>query len=505
MKSALAATAALLLAAPAADACDVCLFGPHPTDGSRAHAQDRVDRYNANLVAGHRPLDPFGPAADLAAGGGTERVFLDFSQAVGGVFSAGERQQVADGLADLYRGFDVEFSLTAPAMPFTRVVYDDFDLGGVAVTGIDFRNVQVNDLAFVGTNGLQGRGSTDQVDYAINVGGHEFGHTVGLRHHDSFGPIGTGVPAQLGRGPFLPDYPGPIGANEFVDNTMSTPAFGGSFNRFFDGPTILGERSLVKVQYAAEDDIVFESNAANDSPSTAQPIGLGFLDVLNTLPPGTDAGDSGDPYLPARAGAVRGSLAGGDPLDYFSFDAFAGDFVSVEVMSQVLDQRFTNDFDSTVTVVDAAGNPLSYYGTPAFNDDEIETRDSFIFDLLVPADGTYFVAVDNFNPNDTGGYELFVTSYGTGRIPGDANGDGLVNLADFTILANNFGMDARFSGGDFTGDLMVNLADFTILANNFGGSADDMAIVNAWRATVPEPAAASLALLAGVGLLRRRR
>jgi hypothetical protein len=52
---------------------------------------------------------------------------------------------------------------------------------------------------------------------------------------------------------------------------------------------------------------------------------------------------------------------------------------------------------------------------------------------------------------------------------GDANRDGRVNLADFNILAANFGQTNRnFAQGDFTYDGQVNLADFNVLAGRFG-------------------------------------
>jgi hypothetical protein len=52
---------------------------------------------------------------------------------------------------------------------------------------------------------------------------------------------------------------------------------------------------------------------------------------------------------------------------------------------------------------------------------------------------------------------------------GDANRDARVNLADFNILASNFGQSPRtFAQGDFTYDGQVNLADFNILAGRFG-------------------------------------
>jgi hypothetical protein len=44
-----------------------------------------------------------------------------------------------------------------------------------------------------------------------------------------------------------------------------------------------------------------------------------------------------------------------------------------------------------------------------------------------------------------------------------------VNLADFNVLASNFGQLSRtFSQGDFNYDGLVNLVDFNILAGRFG-------------------------------------
>ncbi len=54
---------------------------------------------------------------------------------------------------------------------------------------------------------------------------------------------------------------------------------------------------------------------------------------------------------------------------------------------------------------------------------------------------------------------------------GDANLTGNVNLADFNILADNFGESPRnWAQGDFNYDFLVNLQDFNRLAANFGSS-----------------------------------
>lgn len=52
--------------------------------------------------------------------------------------------------------------------------------------------------------------------------------------------------------------------------------------------------------------------------------------------------------------------------------------------------------------------------------------------------------------------------------PGDANRDGHVTFADFSILQNNFNMTGSFEDGDFNGDGVVSFADFAILQNELG-------------------------------------
>ena len=68
------------------------------------------------------------------------------------------------------------------------------------------------------------------------------------------------------------------------------------------------------------------------------------------------------------------------------------------------------------------------------------------------------------------GQELFVIRGSeVERVPGDADGNGVVDFADFLILSANFGRtDGSYADGDFDEDGSVGFSDFLILSGNFG-------------------------------------
>ena len=86
-----------------------------------------------------------------------------------------------------------------------------------------------------------------------------------------------------------------------------------------------------------------------------------------------------------------------------------------------------------------------------------------------------------------------------GELPGDANGDGSVDVSDLGILATNYGTIGGmvWADADFTADGNVDVSDLGILATNYGTTS---------ASAVPEPS--SVVLLLGVlsaSLLWRRR
>jgi hypothetical protein len=91
----------------------------------------------------------------------------------------------------------------------------------------------------------------------------------------------------------------------------------------------------------------------------------------------------------------------------------------------------------------------------------------------------------------------------TPTVPGDANGDGSVNLKDYHLLVHELGSSNRLTN-DFNDDGMVDLEDFAILRGNYGyrvASAPDAE----FGATTPEPATLTLLVLGGLVVLRKRR
>jgi hypothetical protein len=86
-------------------------------------------------------------------------------------------------------------------------------------------------------------------------------------------------------------------------------------------------------------------------------------------------------------------------------------------------------------------------------------------------------------------------------LKGDANGNGLVDGADYTIWADHFQQSPQpFWHGDFNGDGVVDGADYTLWADNF------TPLPSAAALPIPEPAAGVLALVGClVGWLLFRR
>jgi DNA-binding beta-propeller fold protein YncE len=127
-------------------------------------------------------------------------------------------------------------------------------------------------------------------------------------------------------------------------------------------------------------------------------------------------------------------------------------------------------------VLDLVGNRMLWTTLDAVKSANVDGSDIQTL-FQTPGASAYALAIDN-------------------SVPGDANGDRLVNLDDFGLLKANFGSGSRRSQGDFNADHQVDLSDFGVLKQKFGSGG---------AAAVPEPATVLLALLAAAGAWLRRR
>ena len=151
-----------------------------------------------------------------------QSVLLDFDTGTDGSvnYTQSIRDEVVTQLDTIFQDFGVTFLQSAPtAGDFSTLTFNSGTVGGLA-DGIDFRNQNQADNAVINTTGL-GSGSADSIaGFSANIAAHELGHLLGLRHRDAFGPIGSGVFAGTDGG-FLPNFPGPTNATEFVDHALS--------------------------------------------------------------------------------------------------------------------------------------------------------------------------------------------------------------------------------------------------------------------------------------------
>jgi hypothetical protein len=102
----------------------------------------------------------------------------------------------------------------------------------------------------------------------------------------------------------------------------------------------------------------------------------------------------------------------------------------------------------------------------------VTLQDSKSFQLgLEP--GTYVVTANLFGYLSAQSEEVAITSNETVTlgavtlVGGDANGDGVIDLADATLVAGNFELDG-VTAGDLNGDGQVNILDLVLVNSNFG-------------------------------------
>ena len=342
-------------------------------------------------------------------------------------FTQAEIATIRDRIAADYAPFDIEVTTSEPASgPFATIDFTDndrapgdanFDIfladnGQAFVTGlfgraeeIDFGNDNYDGGAFADPNyynvvnslfsptfftALTGLENTEenfrgaQVNTAAQIGGHEIGHSVGLRHHDSFGAPDNGLP-PFGppREEFVPIYDGPAEADETVLHLMATPAFGLPLQDFIattDG--FFSERSALKLELA-EDARVFLEGALQHDGDGARRLDLKTTMVPNTIVQGENAGGS---KIKMDVAWVQGRLSEQTEVDEYVFTARAGEFVNAELIS-FSDRVIEDDVIAELRLFRL--NDDGSRTLVATNLQTFEPFDPFLLDAEVPTSGRY--------------------------------------------------------------------------------------------------------------------
>lgn len=227
--------------------------------------------------------------------------------------------------------------------------------------------------------------------------------------------------------------------------------------------------------------------------SVAQPITSAFILMAQQ----DSANLSQTNFAMAPAAWVNSSVQPGD-LSAVNYSDYAFFIQPSETLFSALGGgSFAASTPTIGTYGTAVGGAASAADLAVLN--TIRTSDGIITMIFRANSGTG----RNFLSTEGGKPFLLVLNY----VPGDFTGDGMVTLADYSILKTNWNQPvAILSNGDVNGDEFVNLADFVpfkqaYLSANAGGSAADIPL------PVPEPSTLLLvaAAVPATLFLRRRR
>ena len=361
-------------------------------------------------------------------------IFTTFGVFLDHVYTQEERDTIQARIEADYSDFNFSFTQTEPvAGDFSTILFGQNDApldcsegSNITLTpdfflnilfgqaeGIDFLNENRSDNAFADASlwefaaQLAGPGlftalsglSVDDfggdltaavseavVNQSANTGAHEAGHIMGLRHQNSFGAPGDGIPPALSPFDFVPVFDGPSDATETLLHTMAS---GASVGLGLTGSTVtdrfFSERSAVRLSVNEQGRIETEDKVARRK---------GRLILRNIKVPNTIIeGQNQDARIRARGLVLEGSLDEVGEVDSYFIRARKGLFFNAEIIPVIVTGEtfeegilgqisiFLQNRDGSETLV--ATNARSFESL----------FDTEIFDAVLPENGLYRIEV----------------------------------------------------------------------------------------------------------------
>ncbi|WP_416877696.1 hypothetical protein [Litorimonas sp.] len=341
------------------------------------------------------------------------------------IYTQADRDFIQERLEADYAEYNFEFTQVQPSLgDFSTIRIGDNDANPIDLaTGIlfgradniDFGNDDRTDSAFAdasfwqllaeldanfGTQnlanflGLPGPLTLEEVEevrqiavvnQSANTAGHELGHILGLRHHDSFGAPGDGLPAARTPGEFIPLGETDQNALETLTHVMASGASAGLalnsppfVDRFFS------ERSAVKLAINERTRKIDESVTQRNGGK----LTLNKVKGANPLLDGVNAGGK----LDIRAALVSGSITELEEADSYFISGDAGDIFNSEIIS--FSDANVGDFVVTKLTLKLKQSDGSY-AEVASNQRTFEGFEPLVFDFTLPEDGEYMIEVSS--------------------------------------------------------------------------------------------------------------
>ena len=220
------------------------------------------------------------------------------------------------------------------------------------------------------------------LNQTANTGAHELGHGLGLRHYDSWGPIGGGLPSTGTPDPttFAPVYTGPTDGDEAVLHIMASGASSGlPLAQSANADRFLSERSAIKLAINERGRFITDDQANTGN------VDLKKLQVVNPIL----EGDNADGRLDVRNIVIEGRIDEIDEIDTLTFSGKAGQIFNAEFISDV-EGFFFPEWDRVIgklTLYKQESNGM--LTEIARNEAEFESFDAFLLDAELPENGTY--------------------------------------------------------------------------------------------------------------------